>query len=189
MLNKLNTNNTNYQVDIQTIVQNAKNDKRLFKLLNLCIKYNIHIFDQQSDSCTLLAITNLVEQSNEKLRELSKDLSKKINELSDVSNNLYIDIDNVYNQYNKKCKDIELIIYILKNIFDDSSLKNLCCIKQNTTSSSINSIKKHSEKSDSQDKSIIDENEKTQPQNKETKRARRKSEKDKISKYIAIYSN
>ena len=44
MLDKLNTNNTNCQVDIQTIVQNAKNDKRLFKLLNLCIKYNIHIF-------------------------------------------------------------------------------------------------------------------------------------------------
>jgi hypothetical protein len=202
MLEKINTNNINCQVDIQTIVQNAKNDKRFFKLLNLCIKYKIHIFDQQSDSHTLLNNNNLVDQSNEKLKELSKDLSKKINELSDVSNNLYIDIDNVYNQYKKKCKDIELIIYILKNIFDDTSLKNLCCIYQNITSSYTNSIKKNSEISESQDKSVIDENgeKNLEPKNSELAKKQKsdkvdkddkcsKRSKNKLSKYIAIYSN
>ena len=58
--------NNIHQVNIDTIITNAKNDKRFHKLLTLCIKYDIHIFNQCNNTCTILDINNLLLQSNER---------------------------------------------------------------------------------------------------------------------------
>lgn len=135
----INTETNIYHVDIQTIVKNAKNDKMFNKLLTLCIKYDIHIFNQCNNLCTILTIDNLLSQSNERQRQLTSELSIKILELTKEKNNEWlIEIENIYIQYRKKFKDIEIIVYILKNILNDDLLQTLCCVQNNSTSSSSN---------------------------------------------------
>jgi hypothetical protein len=129
-----------FQVDIKTIVTNAKNDKRFHKLLSLCIKYDIHLFNQYNDVCTLLSIDNLLLQANEKQKFLTKELSEKINEISKNGpvNTWLLDIENTYTQYKKIFKEIEIIDYVLKNIYNDKQLEELCCIKNTNNISSQN---------------------------------------------------
>jgi hypothetical protein len=136
-INDVNDINDLNQVNIDTIITNAKNDKRFHKLLSLCIKYDIHIFNQCNNICTILDIDNLLTQSNEKQKKLAEELSTKISDISSngPSNDWLIDIENIYIQYRKKFKDIEIIIYVLKNIFNDESLKSLCCISNSSSSS------------------------------------------------------
>ena len=157
----INDANDINQVNIDTIITNAKNDKRFHKLLTLCIKYDIHIFNQCNNVCTLLDIDNLLTQSNEKQKKLAIELSTKILEISSdgPSNDWLIDIENIYIQYRKKFKDIEIIIYVLKNIFNDNSLQSLCCISNSMSNSNSSSNSKQIYK------------------------------KKDISKYIAVYSN
>jgi len=126
------------QVNIDTIITNAKNDKRFHKLLTLCIKYDIHIFSQSNNVCTILDIDSLLAQSNEKQKKLSIELSSKILDISSKgpTNDWLVDIENIYIQYRKKFKDIEIIVYVLKNIFNDELLQSLCCISANSNSSS-----------------------------------------------------
>jgi hypothetical protein len=128
------------QVDINTIIYNARNDKRFHKLLTLCIKYDIHIFNQCNNVCTILDINNILSQSNEKQKTLASELSIKILEISKngPNNDWLIDIEYTYIQYRKKFKDIEIIIYVLKNIFNDNLLQSLCC----TTISNVKYINK-----------------------------------------------
>ena len=147
------------QVDIDTIISNAKNDKRFHKLLTLCIKYDIHIFNQSNNVCTILDINNLLIQSENRQKKLTLELSEKISKLSRDGpiNDWLVDIENIYIEYRKKFKDIQIIIYVLKNIFNDNLLQSLCCICN--TSSSNNSNKQINIK------------------------------KKDISKYIAVYTN
>ena len=137
-----NSDQDNNQVNMDTIITNAKNDKRFHKLLTLCIKYDIHIFNQCNNVCTILDIDNLLLQSNEKQKKLTIELSTKILEISSngPSNDWLIDIENIYIQYRKKFKDIEIIIYILKNIFNNELLRVLCCVSHNSTSSNSKQI-------------------------------------------------
>jgi hypothetical protein len=164
-----------YEVDIKTIVINAKNDKRFHKLLNLCIKYDIHLFNQYDDICRLLSIKNLLLQADEKQRILTKELSEKINNISQngPNNTWLLDIENVYSQYKKLFKEIEIIDYILKNIYNDKQLEELCCI------TNINQSSDHSIISS---KNISTVN-MTKINNSE------KNKKEKLCKYIAVYSN
>jgi hypothetical protein len=124
-----------YKVDFKTIIANAKNDKMFNKLLTLCIKHDIYLFNQYNNLCSILNIDNLLLQSNEKQKYFAGELSKKILEISvnNSNNEWLIEIENIYIQYRKKFKDIEVIIYILKNIFSDSILQSLCCVQINST--------------------------------------------------------
>jgi len=160
----------NGQVDIKTIISNAKMDKKFHKLLSLCIKYDIHLFNQIDDVCTLFSVENLIEQSNNKQRSLTEELAKKIELISKngPTNTWLLDIDNLYIHYKKQLKDMEIIDYVLKNIYnDDKTLEQLCCTKHILSSSS----------NDSQTNIPIKQNDKT------------KSKKETQSKYIAVYSN
>jgi len=156
---EINNMDDQIQVDIDTIISNAKNDKRFHKLLTLCIKYDIHIFNQSNNVCTILDINNLLIQSEDRQKKLTLELSEKISKLSRDGpiNDWLVDIEYIYIEYRKKFKDIQIIIYVLKNIFTDNLLQTLCCITN--TSSSSNS-------------------------NKQTN-----LKKKDISKYIAVYTN
>lgn len=125
------------QVDINTIISNAKNDKRFHKLLTLCIKYDIHIFNQTNNTCTILDIENLLTQSENKQKQLTIELSEKILKLGNdgPTNDWLVDIENIYIEYRKKFKDIQIIIYVLKNIFNDNLLQTLCCITNSSSTS------------------------------------------------------
>jgi hypothetical protein len=177
-------NNTNvYQVDIKTIVSNAKTDKRFHKLLSLCIKYDIHLFNQYRDACTLLSINNLIYQTNQKQKLLTLELSEKIREITSsdqsIHNEWLINIDTIYIQYKKKFKDLELILYDLKNLYTDVSLIKICCIEQiHNITSNLENVEQNSNTPSSSNislttKNIIETNKK----------------KEKVSKYIAVYSN
>ena len=159
-----NSNNSenNSKVDLNTIILNAKNDRRFYKLLGLCIKYDIHIFYQNNDKCVLVDIDNLLLQAENKQKKLTKDLADNINNihLNGSENGWLIDIENIYNKYKKKFKDIDILVYILKNIYDNMILENLCCIKDDNVSSSPIC------------KTIVN-----------------KQKNQKADKYIAIYSN
>ena len=136
----INIDTNIFQVDIETIIANAKNDKMFNKLLTLCIKYDIHIFNQCNNICIILNINNLLIQSNEKQKQLTSELSSKILEITTKgqNNEWLVEIENIYIQYRKKFKDIEIIVYILKNILNDTLLQSLCCIQNTSTSSSSN---------------------------------------------------
>lgn len=177
-------NNTNvYQVDIKTIVSNAKTDKRFHKLLSLCIKYDIHLFNQYRDACTLLSISNLIYQTNQKQKLLTLELSEKIREITSsdqsIHNEWLVNIDTIYIQYKKKFKDLELILYDLKNLYTDVSLIKICCIEQiHNITSNLENVEQNSNTPSSSNisltsKNIIETNKK----------------KEKVSKYIAVYSN
>jgi hypothetical protein len=163
LINSDNNNEINNQIDLKTIVNNAKNDKTFHKLLIICIKYDIHLFNQSKNNYSLLTIDNLLEQINNKQNIFILELS---NEIKNINNEWLINIDNFYNIYKKKLKDLELISYILKNIFNNNLLQKLCCISNtdNSTENILSPIQK--------DITLID-----------------KKKKENISKYIAVYSN
>jgi hypothetical protein len=175
-----------FQVDINTIVINAKSDKRFHKLLSLCIKYDIHLFNQCNEICTLLSIENLLQQSDQKQCDLTKELSKKILDISNnkSSNTWLIDIDNIYVQYKKKFKEIEIIVYVLKNMYNDDLLEQLCCIKNKKISTTSNSQNNASSSNTKYDTNQI--NNSNSNSNLNTKLIKKK---EKQSKFIAIYSN
>jgi len=190
-----------YQVDIKMIVTNAKNDKRFHKLLSLCIKYDIHLFNQYNDVCTLLSVENLLLQANEKQRELTRELSEKINEISKngPTNTWLLDIDNIYAHYRKLFKEIEIIDYVLKNMYNDKQLEDLCCIKNNNQSSS-NTSPNYNISTSINTTNTSNTNIETSPNdlgitnttnttNTTKVKNLEKNKKEKLSKYIAVYSN
>ena len=160
------------KVDMDTILMNAKNDKRFYKLLNLCIKYDIHLFNQHNNNCILLKIEQLLYQTCQKQKNLINELSSKISNINiNINNNsLIVTIENIYCQYKKKFKDIDIINYILDNIYDDSSLQILCCISLKNNLSSSSSLSPSSNKT-------------------KTKVLNNILETGKKEKYIAVYSN
>lgn len=162
LINSDSNDELKYQIDLNSIVFNAKNDKTFHKLLTICIKYDIHLFNQSKDICSLLSIENLLNQINNKQKILTSNLS---NELKNINSEWLVNIDNIYNIYKKKLKDLELISYILKNIFNDNLLQKLCCY--NNENSSDN----------------------TQSPNQKDITQTDKKKRENISKYIAVYSN
>ena len=161
LINSDNNNEIKQQIDLKTIVYNAKNDKTFHKLLIICIKYDIHLFNQSKNNYSLLTIDNLLEQINNKQQLFTLELS---NEIKNINSEWLLNIDNIYNIYKKKLKDLELISYILKNIFNNNLLQKLCCTSytDNSTDNILSPVPKD----------IID-----------------KKKKENISKYIAVYSN
>jgi len=131
-----------YQVDIKTIVTNAKRDKRFNKLLRLCINYEIQLFNQCNEICTLFDIKFLIVETYTKQKILTLEMAKRIEKISSTYDedidqiDIFVEIENIYSEYKKKFKEIEVILYDLKNIYNDDILTNLCCIKMNNSSSS-----------------------------------------------------
>lgn len=197
----VNINNLIYQVDIKTIVDHAKSDKRFYKLLNLCIKYDIHLFNQYNDTSSLVTIDQLLIQVDKKQAELTKQLSEKLMEISlkGPSDSWLIDIENINSQFKKKFKEMEIIIYILKHIYDDETLKKMCCIevKQNNLSNQNSSPGLSSSIAVTQNSSTNVNTNSTlglgitgkSKNTNEKKQNINKSDKEKTSKYIAVYSN
>ena len=197
---KIENDNSIFQVDIKTIVTNAKNDKRFHKLLSLCIKYDIHLFNQCNDICKLLSIENLLLQANQKQKILTKELSDKINEISTngPTNSWLLDIDNTFSYYKKLFKEIEIIDYVLKNIYNDQQLEDLCCIKNiqqiSSNSPDYNVTSSTTKITNSQNTDNIQQNNNTTQtdhilQNEQKIKNTEKNKKEKLSKYIAIYCN
>ena len=215
-INSINNFNMSHSthVDINTIVTNAKNDKRFHKLLNLCIKYDIHLFNQFESVYSLIPISNLLIQSNMKQRNLTLEFGTKIREIALNNNstntqiNWLVEIENINLQYKKKFKEIEIIDYILKNIFTDELLLQMCCIQSNhqisTSQFVINSINKSSDEKLSE-KLKKKSNNKSSDEKLSEKKLEKKVEsgnlnlcknklikrslKTESSKYIAVYSN
>lgn len=197
----VNNNNLIYQVDIKTIVDHAKSDKRFYKLLNLCIKYDIHLFNQYNETSSLVTIEQLLIQVDKKQAELTKQLSEKLMEISlkGPSDSWLVDIENINSQFKKKFKEMEIIIYILKNIYDDETLKKICCIevKQNSSSNQNSSPALSSSVAVTQNSSTNINTNSTlglgitgkSKNTNEKKQNINKSDKEKTSKYIAVYSN
>lgn len=165
--------NNELKVDMETILMNAKNDKRFYKLLNLCIKYDIHLFNQLNNNYILLKIEKLLYQTCLKQKNLVNELSLQISNinLNIYNNSLLSTIENIYCQYKKKFKDIDIINYILENIYDDSSLQILCCVN---TSNNLSSSSDNANLSSNKTKNKVLPN---------------VLELGKKDKYIAVYSN
>ena len=138
ILDSNKSEDTIYNIDIKIIILNSKTDKIFHKLLNLCIKYDIQLFNQTNNNCILYEIKNLLIQCEIKQKNIIDELSNKINELKikGPSNTWLLDVDKIYTEYKKKLKDIEIIIYILKNSYDDKILMNMCCSKITNSSTS-----------------------------------------------------
>jgi len=169
------------KVDISKIVVNAKNDKRFHKLLTLCIKCDIHLFNQYNDMCTMLSVSNLIEQNNMKKKNLISELSDNISKINNNANNnnlneLFIDIDNSFTLLKKKYKELEIIHYVLTNVYTDEILESLCCIMTSIGSSSQNN-------------SSIENTKIKKNKEEKCKEEKCKEEKENKDKYIAIYSN
>ena len=143
-------------------------------------------WNQCNEICTLLSIENLLQQSDQKQCDLTKELSKKILDISNnkSSNTWLIDIDNIYVQYKKKFKEIEIIVYVLKNMYNDDLLEQLCCIKNKKISTTSNSQNNASSSNTKYDTNQI--NNSNSNSNLNTKLIKKK---EKQSKFIAIYSN
>ena len=195
MSNNLASNNdspTEYinKVDIKTIVSNAKKDKRFYKLLNLCIKHGIHLFNQYNEICTLLSNDNLIKQAEDRQRQLSIDFSNSVANISikNDSGNLLADIETIYTGYKKKFKEIEVIIYILKNTYDDIAFEDLCCIKTNINLINTSSNSSISPSNITSSQTTL-ETLSTTVKTKSSETNKKINKKEKLSKYIAIYSN
>ena len=191
MSNNLASNNdspTEYvnKVDIKTIVSNAKKDKRFYKLLNLCIKHGIHLFNQYNEICTLLSNDNLIKQAEDKQRQISIEFSISVANISNKNDpgNLLADIETIYTGYKKKFKEIEVIIYILKNTYDDVAFEDLCCVKTNINQINTSSNSSISPSNMTSSQTTISATVKTK-----SSETNKKIKKEKLSKYIAIYSN
>jgi hypothetical protein len=106
----------------------------------------------------------MLSQCDLKQKTLTIELAEKIADIgkNGTKNGWLIDIDTIHTEYTKKFKEIEIIIFCLKNKFNDETLENLCCLQQTKIEKDKQSVK--------QDKDKIEK-------------------KEKISKYIAIYSN
>lgn len=177
-----------YLVDVKKIIESAKSDKRFYKLLNLCIKYDIHLFNQYNESSSLLPIDQLLIQTNKKQSEMTKELSEKLMVLSTNGpvDSWLIDIENINSDYKKKFKDVEIIVYMLKNIYDDEILKTMCCVetkRQETTTNSSPYL------SSSVNTNILNVNTLNTTSKSKTSLNEKKIGKEKNSKYIAVYSN
>lgn len=134
--------NNNIIIDLDTIIKNVKNDKRFYKLINLFIKYEIHFCKQYKNISLLISIEDLLIQIVNIQNKLTKELAESILEISEkkstdiLDNSLFVDIEYIYNKFKKKLKEIEIIIYILKNIYTNNDLQKLCCISQKNNSNS-----------------------------------------------------
>lgn len=123
-------NNNNF--DIPSILLNAKINKTFNKLLNLCIKYEIKIFDIDSSNIWYIqSIKNIITIINNKKNKLTLELSINIGKLVDekinIYNNCILDnIDNLVNDYKKKIKDLDILYYLFNNIYTDEELKKIC---------------------------------------------------------------
>jgi len=183
----------NLRIDIPTMKKNAENDELFCKLLITCRKFKIDIFNQST--CMLLNSTTILNQCNEIQKTMTRELSEKINNIyvKGQSNGWLIDIDNIYTQYKKKFKDIELIIHILKNIFNDEILGNLCCVPSLNNSLSTNSQNLYSTSSNKQEIKTENKSEHRseiyEQELKETKKVKTTHKKENMSKYIAVYSS
>ena len=101
-------------------------------------------------------------------------LSKEIFNLTTKTDSIFINIELVYINYKQKFKDLEVIIYILKNVYTNDKLQKLCYNYSNNIRNETTSSNKSNNDTET---------------NKKTTDNKKSSDSKKDSKYIAIYSN
>lgn len=164
MSNLINTNiMSQNKIDINTILENK--DKMFGKFVMLCYRHNISLFKTVNSINILSTSIEMLNQCDIEQKKISLELSQKI---ADVANNeikikMRATINSLTTEYDKKLKEIEIIIFFIENKFNDDALEKICCAKP----------KKKREANKTSD---------TDKQDKHDKQA-------KVSKYIATYSN
>lgn len=120
-------NSSNF--DISAILFNAKINKTFNKLLNLCIKYDIKIFDIDTLNIWYIKpVNNILSIIIDKRNKFTIELSDSIKNLTTIQHQMnFIEIiDNHVNDYKKKIKDFEILFYLFNNIYTDDELKKIC---------------------------------------------------------------
>jgi hypothetical protein len=120
-------NSSNF--DISAILFNAKINKTFNKLLNLCIKYDIKLFDiDQINTWYIRPVNDIITLIINKRNIFTIELSENIKNLTKIQHQLnFIEtIDNNVNDYKKKIKDFEILFYLFNNIYNDCELKKIC---------------------------------------------------------------
>ena len=120
-------NSSNF--DISSILFNAKINKTFNKLLNLCIKYDIKIFDIDNMNIWYIkSVNNILSIIIDKRNIFTIELSDSIKNLTTIQHQMnFIEIiDNHVNDYKKKIKDFEILFYLFNNIYTDDELKKIC---------------------------------------------------------------
>jgi hypothetical protein len=139
------TKNSNNDInfDIPTVLMNAKINKTFNKLLNLCIKYDIQLFDNKNDLWDIRITTEILNDINILKKKNIIDYSQEIINNS-TSEKLIDDIDRLSNNLKKVLKDIDMLKYLFEDIYSHNELKKMCCIKfddsisSNETKTSVN---------------------------------------------------
>ena len=114
--------------ELNTILNNCTINKTFYKFITLCIKLNINIFKKNNNDKWVLQSTKQLLSICEKHR---KNLIKGygINVLKYVSNNesnIMNHIEDDMLKLKKNIKYLDTIVYILKNIYKEDSLKKMC---------------------------------------------------------------
>jgi len=120
-------NSSNF--DISAILFNAKINKTFNKLLNLCIKYDIKIFDIDNMNIWYIkSVNDILTLIIDKRNIYTIELSNTIKNLTTIQHQMnFIEIiDNHVNEYKKKIKDFEILFYLFNSIYTDDELKKIC---------------------------------------------------------------
>lgn len=115
--------------DISSILFNAKINKTFNKLLNLCIKYDIKLFDIDNKNIWFIrSVSDILSLIIKKRHIYTIELSDSIKNLTTIQHQLnFIEtIDNNVNEYKKKIKDFEILFYLFNNIYTDEELNKIC---------------------------------------------------------------
>jgi hypothetical protein len=116
------TNNINFK--ISTLILNSKINKTFGKLLKLCIKYEIQLFNNDNN-------TYNIRDNNDILFDVIDLKKKSINKYSNdilicMNNEKYIDdLDNLHYELKKTLKEIDILKYLLRDIYNDIELKKM----------------------------------------------------------------
>lgn len=116
--------NNNINFKISTLILNSKINKTFGKLLKLCIKYDVQLFNNNNNSYYIRdnkdILFDVINLKHKLVNKYSNNIIDKIN------NEKYIDeMDNLYLELKKSLKEIEILKYLLGDIYNDNELKKM----------------------------------------------------------------
>lgn len=110
---------------IETIINNCKSNKTFLKLIILTIKLNIELFKYNNDKYELRSneeiINDCINKKKTLFHKFSFNISNNIDNIQE--SNLMPFVDSEYKNLQKYNKFIDVIIFILKDIYKDDELK------------------------------------------------------------------
>jgi len=116
--------------ELDTIINNCTINKTFYKFIILCIKLNINIFKKINEKWVLKSTRQLLTICEKHKKNLIKGYGFNILKytLNDQNDKLIIEkIEDDLVKLKKNIKNLDTLIYILKNIYNDKeSLKNMC---------------------------------------------------------------